>query len=442
MLYLLGLAMALIVRPDFGLYTYMAVLYVHPPSRWWGDALPDIRWSLVAAAVTLLAVYVHRSGSRERPPWYSSTIARILILYTIWMWIQAPWVISPSHLDGVVLFTKYCVLFFLIYEIVDSEDKLFNFALVHVLGCAYLGLLIYLAPDSGRLDGIGGPGIDNANALAMQLGTGLIFASFMILRKRNWQRWAALAAIPFILNGIIQTETRGAIAGLLVAGVATIYLKPNRFRRQYYVLAVLGLLAVGAIASKPFLDRLASATAAAQGEEEWDNSAQTRVALFEAQLRMLKDYPLGAGHQGTATLSTRYLEERWLARNSGDRASHNTVMSIAVDQGLPGLILLTILVAAVFRALIQSKRLDKKGLPDGLALYRAMVGGALITAIVSGMFTQFLKAEIQIWCFALVAVLYRLNAEYHAAASNAEHLPGTARRAEIRSRHGKSLAVR
>ena len=56
MLFFTGLVLAFAVHPRFGLYTYLAVFYLHPPSRWWGDMLPDIRWSLVAALVTLLAI--------------------------------------------------------------------------------------------------------------------------------------------------------------------------------------------------------------------------------------------------------------------------------------------------------------------------------------------------------------------------------------------------
>ena len=56
MLFFGGLLLAFAIHPRFGLYTYLAVFYVHPPSRWWGDMLPDIRWSLVAAVVALLAL--------------------------------------------------------------------------------------------------------------------------------------------------------------------------------------------------------------------------------------------------------------------------------------------------------------------------------------------------------------------------------------------------
>jgi len=53
--YLGGLGLALFRHPRYGVYTYLAVYYLDPPSRWWSAFLPDMRWSLVAGVVALLA---------------------------------------------------------------------------------------------------------------------------------------------------------------------------------------------------------------------------------------------------------------------------------------------------------------------------------------------------------------------------------------------------
>ena len=37
--------------PIFGLLAYMFEYYNHPPLRWWGDDLPDLRWSLLIASL-------------------------------------------------------------------------------------------------------------------------------------------------------------------------------------------------------------------------------------------------------------------------------------------------------------------------------------------------------------------------------------------------------
>ena len=50
-------AAAFVRHPIYGLMTYVAVFFLHPPSRWWGQGLLSYgRWAVMAAFVTLLAV--------------------------------------------------------------------------------------------------------------------------------------------------------------------------------------------------------------------------------------------------------------------------------------------------------------------------------------------------------------------------------------------------
>ena len=63
--YLGGLGMAFVRGPIWGLWTYMAVFYIHPPSRWWGVGLPPIRWALFAALITLFALIVRNARNRQ-----------------------------------------------------------------------------------------------------------------------------------------------------------------------------------------------------------------------------------------------------------------------------------------------------------------------------------------------------------------------------------------
>ena len=414
LLYISGLAFAILVRPIYGLYTYMAVFYLHPPSRWWGTHLPDLRWSLIAALVTLTAIVIRSKSEKtnDRPIWLSSPITKILILYTGWMWVQSLWVSSPWHFEGTILFSKYVLLLYLIYNIIDDEEKFAGFGFAHVLGCAYLGWLVFEAPGGGRLEGVGGPGIDNANTLGMHLSTGLIFAGFLLLVIPGWKRLLVIAAIPLILNGIIQTETRGALVGLAAGGIATIYLKPRKYRRAFYALSVVALIAFVSIANSAFIGRMATMNAALNEQVEWDHSARSRLEIVKAQIKMFTEYPFGYGHQGTTALSTSYLADEWLAQNSGNRASHNLIMAIAVDQGIPGLLLFFVLGYIVISELRSLKRLDDLDLPGRLGAYRAMIGGTLVAIFISGMFANYLKAEVLVWNLALMAILVNFGNKY------------------------------
>lgn len=406
-----GCLAALFVRPIYGLYLYLAVFYLDPPSRWWSVGLPSVRWSLAAATVTLLALFIYRGSVKRDGSWIESGIAKILIIYTAWMWIQLPWVVSPLQLEGTILYTKYVVLFYLMYRLIDTEEDFEQFCLAHVLGCAFLGWLIYLAPDAGRLESVGGPGIGNANTLGMHIATGLIIGGFLLFTLRGWKRWFIVGAMPFIVNGLFQTETRGAFVGLFLGGLATIYLKPRIIRKRFYALAVLGIVAALSFANQALVTRLATMGAAVDESTEWDNSAISRIETALAQWEMFVDYPFGVGHQGTAILSTEYIDEAWLDPAVNARSSHNTVMTVLVDQGIPGIILFAILFVVIFKMLRSLKSLDRAGLPFRQGVFRAMIGGVLCTIIGAGMFAQYFKAEVLIWSLTLLAILWRLSGD-------------------------------
>jgi hypothetical protein len=162
-----GILACFVRSPVWGLYTYIAVFYLHPPSRWWGAFLPDLRWSLFAAIVTLIAVLV-RKRDLSREPFFRHGLSWIVLLYVLWMWMQIPFVVSTAHMTGVVLFTKYLVLLYLIYQLIDTPEKVRDFLLAHVVGCFYLGWLAFTAEGGGRLEGVGGPGIDDSNTMSLR----------------------------------------------------------------------------------------------------------------------------------------------------------------------------------------------------------------------------------------------------------------------------------
>jgi hypothetical protein len=417
LLFFAGLIASLVRHPAYGLYTYIAVFYLHPPDRWWGQVLPDLRWSLLAAFVTLLSLW-RLEPVAERPGWLQYNPVRIFLLFVIWFWFQWPWALDTEmHLEGAVLFSKYALLVFMIYSVVQTEEIFRNVLLVHVLGCFYLGWIIFVAPDSGRadgrFDGVGGPGINDANSLSTQLATGLLAASALVVNASMRVRIAAMAAVPFIVNGMIQTLSRGPVLGLIAGGLVMLLTTPARFRRVYIGLGVLGLLILLRVAPLTFWERLGTISAPIEHTEQVDMSTQTRIALVTAQLQMAADYPFGAGHRGTAVLSPRYLGQEHMSRDStgteiGTRSSHNTLLTILVEQGIPGSLIFLCLVVSIYRQVRRLKRLDADGLPEGLGTFRATVAGVFVCVLIAGLFTDYLKLELSIWFIALLAALVNL----------------------------------
>lgn len=411
------LALALARHPVFGLWAYLATFYVHPPSRWWSHYLPDLRWALLAAAVTLVAVLVHRSKLRERPAWLGNLPAVILLAYCVWFWIQNLWALDgKAHFDASVQYTKYLIVFYLVYRLLDTPQRLREFLLVHVAGCAYLGLLAHLSQNfvGGRLNGVGGPGIDDANTLAMFLSTGVVAGAALVLSQSGWRRYFSVGALAFVVNGVILAASRGATLGLVAGGLVLTALHPRRYRRAFWVLAALGLVGFLAVADQRFINRMFTLEAVIERSTEMDGSAESRFALKAAQLQMFYDHPFGSGHKGTAALSPQYLDERYLARSpDGDaaRSSHNTFLTALTEQGLPGALLFLALLAWILAAMFKVFRHGYSTPDHELVALAVGLCGGLIVVLVAGLGTDYLMAEVQFWFLAaLVSSLQLIEA--------------------------------
>jgi hypothetical protein len=409
-----GIGLAVMRHPLFGLYTYVAVFYLHPPHRWWGETLPDMRWSLLAAAVTLIVSW-RLPPVPGRPSWLSTTPGKALTIFTLWFWLQNLWALEPeAHLEASFLFSKYVMLYYLIYRLAVTAQDMQRFLLVHLAGCAFLGWLAFGIEVSGRLEGVGGPGIDEANAFAMQMATAVAVGAMIALASGGW-RWFAIVVLPFILNGVILSGSRGGFVALLSGGLVLWYLKPKEYRKLFYAFAALGVVLMGILAHDMFWERMGTIEAAAERDESADTSALSRFALVDAQFRMFKNYPHGVGHRGTATLSPTYLEERFLSSAAeGEerrRSSHNTFMSALAEQGIPGAIFYFWIWGWTARAVLKLKRDQAFSADTSRRALLASVAAALIIVMVAGVFVDYIKAEVQIWLWALLASLTALGAQ-------------------------------
>lgn len=406
------LGLALLRHPIFGLYAYLASFYVHPPSRWWAQNLPDLRWAFLAAGVTLLAILIHRGKlSTQRPAWLATLPGAVLVAFVAWLWVQSLWALDgEAHLGASIQFTKYAAVFYFFYRLVDTPERIRDTLLAHVAGCAYLGVLAHLSDNyvDGRLNGVGGPGIDDANTLGMFLGTGVVVAAMLALMERSWRRVFSILAGVVIFNGVVLAASRGAFLGVLVGGLGLVLMKPRQHRWLFWGFAIVAVVGAVSLMDQRFLDRVLSITEAVERTEEMDESAESRWVVAGAQLKMFASHPFGTGHKGTAVLSPQYLDTKWLTRGTGGpdaqpiRSSHNTFLTLLVEQSIPGVVAYLLLVAWGMRSVLRMRGLQRIAM-DVSAGYGGAAAAALGVVLAAGIFTDYLMAEVQIWMLALLA---------------------------------------
>ncbi|MFT4582892.1 MAG: hypothetical protein ACI915_005497 [Gammaproteobacteria bacterium] len=407
-IYLGGLLLALGRHPIFGLVAYMITFYLHPPGRWWGAGLPDLRWSLAAAIVTYIAFLFHSSKARPQAPFMQSGISKALLAFTIWLWVQTGWAMdAASHLELSVLYTKYLVLLFLVYRILDSPAKLGIFLWVHVAGCFVMGWDAYTSYDGGRFEGFVPPNLNEANAGALNLVTGVYVIAALFLFGRWKAKGVLIGAMVFVLNGIITTISRSGFLELGVAGLIFGFFTPREKKSVVAGLAVLGLMAFIYLTNGVYWNRIDSLSSVGQEAVVDVNTGQDRIALMKAQIRMFEDYPLGTGHRGTVVLSTLYLDDRFMttdAKGNRARSSHNTFLTLAVEQGVIGAIFYFYMMWWSAITIFRTTKIVRGG--DKLVeLSLVAVAAGLGAIFIGDMFVDYLKLEVRYWFLGILLVL-------------------------------------
>lgn len=393
--------------PTYGLIAYVAAFYVEPASRWWGQGwMQEVRWVFVAAGVTALSLLLHKrsasgsAASRSGAAWGT-------LLFLIWVIIQSAWVLDSSlHFDFLVMWIKFAVVFLMICLCIDSEAKLRKFLWAHVIGCFYLGWTAYAYYRGGRFEGFGDSQFGEANAGALQLVTGLVVVGALFLAEK-WPARAMLIVIAaFIANGIVTTVSRSGFLAALMAGLAFNLFVPVQHRRKTRVLSAIAAVLFLSLTTQHYWDRMQTIKHVGTEVEGVDTGGGRRE-IIAAQWQMFLDHPFGCGHACTAVLSPQYMDPRLLSIG-GMRASHNTVMTMLVDHGIPGVIFYFAMLYWVGRStLLLAKRLR-----GGEGFYSALLPGlaAVFTAITVGdVFVQYPKLEVRIWFIGLLAVMLQLT---------------------------------
>jgi probable O-glycosylation ligase (exosortase A-associated) len=397
------------VHPIGGLFTYFLDYYAHPPIRWWGKALPDLRWSLTISIVTLLAFFVNRYKLPEikiksypQTKWLFLIVINAIIVTSIFS------VLPEKSWDYTFDLAKLNILYFLVLQIVRTKEHFRYFILIQIIGVFLWGWDAYDHPKrvAGRLYSIGGPDSLNDNHAASQLLTILPFIGVVFLYGKRWEKALCMAAIPFVLNAFILCNSRGAFLGLLVTGVAALILSKGVLRwKTLLAMLVAGVLFYN-LMDPQFIARQQTI------ESHEDQAATDRLESWKAGLRLIADHPLGTGGGGFSALSPIYIPEIVEAHQGEERNVHSTYLQAGSEWGIPGLFLF---LAALISTCIELHRLrrspaltpeEQRMHAESLAIELGLIG-----AMVSGIFTSRLYAEALYWLPALTGVLKNIYAQ-------------------------------
>lgn len=432
-----GCWLALTRHPVYGLLVYVGALYFDPTGKWWAPGImQSIRWEFIPAAVTLLAMFLQRKRMQPSPVFQSGAF-RGFVVFVIWLGIQSFWAIDPeSHGQMLSYWIKFLVVAYMICGCIDSWKHFRYFLYAQVIGCFYLGWLAYTSYTGGRFQGFGSGSLGEANAGALQLILGAILGAALFLNG-NW-RTKGILVLPLgvIADGVVTTVSRSGFLALGVALLTFNLFAPGKLRRQVIVLSVIGAAAFLSLTTSSYWERIDTIEYEGAQVQGVDTGAQ-RLAIVRAQWRMFQSHPFGCGAMCTSALSPAYLPPEDLSE--GQRASHNTFMTMLVDHGIPGGTLYLLLLAWMIATLRKSARYVRGSDGFPAAVLPALAAGmAAIT--VGDLFVQYPKLEARVWFVCLLISFVHLCAKDAAAvparapaAAAGPPLPGSPAAAQTRS---------
>ena len=398
--------------PKWGLYAYLLAFYAHPVGRWWGQSLPDLRWSFLAALFTLVAVLF----SKKKENWLSSNVSKYYLFFLIYLIAQYLWVLSSTyHTIFVLLVVKYFILILLIQQSIRTKEDVIGFIICNTIGALYFGYLGY-SYGGGRLEGVGGPGVESANGLGQHLAILLIMTSYLLLIKLGKIKYLLIFAVLVILNTIMLTESRGALLSLVLTGAVAIFFVPPSVKKVFFSFVILGAVAFSLLMGPQIVERFKSTQKTSLGEIQ-DKSAASRIVIIKAQYEMFMEKPFfGQGHRTTLILSPLYIPQEYLTKvKAGERAverraSHNFLMGMLTDHGILGFSFYALIILHFFKSLLKVKKVirSKDTVDIELLLIQTALCLGFVCYLIAGMFSNNKIFEIVVWLIALIPIVNRL----------------------------------
>ena len=412
-------------EPLKGAYFWLAVFYVvycARPEDWIPGlhSVPLAKISGVFAILgLLLSVGRSKRGLRDLP-----REALYLLLLIGLFFVSAAF--SPVWKGGAFFrtldFAKVFVAFVLTFLTVTTLARLRRVLFIQTASVAVISIVSMVKGASHpRLDGVLGGIYSNPNDLAFAIVLSLPFGLAFLLRTNSVLRKAVWAvSLSLMVSALFLTASRGAFITFLVAGTVSLWHFGIRGRRLHLIAAT-GVIAiiVGVAVGGQLKDRLL-----AMSGEELDTSSQSsaygsyeqRRILIARSLEGIEHYPiLGIGLHNFSTYSGVW------------RDVHVTYLQIAVEGGIPGLILYLVFFGRGFSNLRQLRRL---GDPDlEVKLFAGALHSSLVGFLVGALFAPEAYQYFPYFAVAYTAVLLAIERDQ----GSSEPSSGSSNRSQLRA---------
>lgn len=407
-----GLLSAAVFRDAvWGIYLYVLVYFVAPWTKWWGYMLPNIRWVMIVGLANLVSWlirhqrYAHHRLRDAKP-------ILVFVAMTLLMAVVGLWAVWPErHWEMVDKQVKVLLALLVMYKVVNTPQRFEGLLWVYCFGVFFVGWEAWGAGRSstGRLEGVGTIDSLDANDTGAILMTGIPLLLFYVMEgKKLWIRIASLVFLPWVLNGLILVNSRGAFLGMLVAiaiyfgTVFAVGKKSFGFKMKVVVGAIAGLVLFYFLADPVFWSRQSTLTA---GNEGGDHLDYGRFEFWKYAYLLAKENPWGVGGWGFTYLSSTFLPVELMAGDS-TKAVHSTFFEALSAYGFLGLALLVYFLHSAFRQIQGHIDVKVHGDADYLRLQRIALISTFTGFLVCATFIDRLYCEV-LYYFPVIFCIFR-----------------------------------
>jgi putative inorganic carbon (hco3(-)) transporter len=254
-------------------------------------------------------------------------------------------------------FIKVVIVFVLMMNTVTTPRRIELVTWLMLLAGGYIGargVFDYARGvnliEGSRLAGSVGGIFGNPNDLALNMVALMPLAIMAALSRRYTLVWRAVAALAalLMLATIVFTKSRGGMIGLVVMLIAIVVLA-FRVRPVLALGLVTGTLLAGPFVPESVYSRMATIFNP-EGDAEFTGSREARSIVMQEGLQTFAERPLtgvGAGQFVNYDFPGR--RERW-------RQAHNSLIQVAADLGIFGLIAFVYLIVRGVRTTLWLRR--------------------------------------------------------------------------------------
>ena len=275
-------------------------------------------------------------------------------------------------------FAKVAVLWILTFLLVTDFAKLRRLIYIQSASVAIISVVsIILGRGQERLEGVLGGIYSNSNDLAFAIALTLPFCvAFLLTGKGVLVRLCWTAAILIMGLALFMTASRSGFICLVISGIMCLWHFGVKGRRLYLIVAsVFGLVTLLTFAGRPLADRLVAMSGRVDTQEQNRayGSYEERKYLINRAIQGIEHYPI----LGIGIRNFRMYSGVW-------KDVHMTYLQIAVEGGIPSLILYLLFLASAFRNLRKVRR--SRDLDEQMKLFVGGLHGSMIGFVIGALF--------------------------------------------------------